>query len=79
MLDCLICVELLKGVRGAYSEAAAEKAYPNCEAVPCDQFDSAFQVIASTLSLFMSFNFVFMLKMRLILLVISLFRLLKSG
>ncbi|XP_016745242.2 arogenate dehydratase/prephenate dehydratase 2, chloroplastic isoform X3 [Gossypium hirsutum] len=35
-----------QGVRGAYSEAAAEKAYPNCEAVPCDQFDSAFQALA---------------------------------
>ncbi|MBA0674680.1 hypothetical protein Goari_016263, partial [Gossypium aridum] len=46
-----------QGVRGAYSEAAAEKAYPNCEAVPCDQFDSAFQVITSTLSLFLTFNF----------------------
>ncbi|MFQ6619725.1 hypothetical protein Gotur_000805 [Gossypium turneri] len=34
-----------QGVRGAYSEAAAEKAYPNCEAVPCDQFDSAFQAV----------------------------------
>ncbi|OMO60019.1 Prephenate dehydratase [Corchorus capsularis] len=31
------------GVRGAYSEAAAEKPYPNCEAVPCDQFDAAFE------------------------------------
>lgn len=34
----------LKGVRGAYSESAAEKAYPNCEAVPCEQFDTAFEV-----------------------------------
>ncbi|XP_022730756.1 arogenate dehydratase/prephenate dehydratase 2, chloroplastic-like [Durio zibethinus] len=34
-----------QGVRGAYSEAAAEKAYPNCEAVPCDQFDAAFQAV----------------------------------
>lgn len=33
-----------KGVRGAYSESAAEKAYPNCEAVPCEQFDTAFEV-----------------------------------
>nr|AAT39307.2 prephenate dehydratase family protein [Solanum demissum] len=31
-----------QGVRGAYSESAAEKAYPNCEAVPCEQFDTAF-------------------------------------
>ncbi|XP_075513918.1 arogenate dehydratase 2-like isoform X1 [Primulina tabacum] len=34
-----------QGVRGAYSESAAEKAYPNCEAVPCEQFDTAFQVV----------------------------------
>ncbi|KAK3206099.1 hypothetical protein Dsin_020145 [Dipteronia sinensis] len=34
-----------QGVRGAYSESAAEKAYPNCEAVPCDQFDVAFQAV----------------------------------
>nr|KJB35606.1 hypothetical protein B456_006G121300 [Gossypium raimondii]KJB35607.1 hypothetical protein B456_006G121300 [Gossypium raimondii]KJB35609.1 hypothetical protein B456_006G121300 [Gossypium raimondii] len=27
------------------SEAAAEKAYPNCEAVPCDQFDAAFEAV----------------------------------
>lgn len=34
----------VKGVSGAYSESAAEKAYPNCEAVPCEQFDTAFEV-----------------------------------
>ncbi|EXC33240.1 Arogenate dehydratase/prephenate dehydratase 2 [Morus notabilis] len=34
-----------QGVRGAYSESAADKAYPNCEAVPCDQFDSAFEAV----------------------------------
>ncbi|KZV35134.1 arogenate dehydratase/prephenate dehydratase 2, chloroplastic [Dorcoceras hygrometricum] len=34
-----------QGVRGAYSESAAEKAYPNCEAVPCEQFDTAFQAV----------------------------------
>ncbi|EFJ09454.1 hypothetical protein SELMODRAFT_184687 [Selaginella moellendorffii] len=34
-----------QGVPGAYSEAAACKAYPNCEAVPCEQFDSAFQAV----------------------------------
>lgn len=34
-----------QGVRGAYSESAAQKAYPNCEAVPCEQFDTAFEVI----------------------------------
>lgn len=34
-----------QGVRGAYSEAAAHKAYPNCEAVPCEQFESAFEAV----------------------------------
>jgi hypothetical protein len=33
-----------QGLPGAYSEAAANIAYPNCEAVPCDQFEAAFQV-----------------------------------
>ncbi|KAJ7552472.1 hypothetical protein O6H91_06G056700 [Diphasiastrum complanatum] len=34
-----------QGVPGAYSESAASKAYPNCEAVPCDQFEAAFQAV----------------------------------
>ncbi|KAF8395007.1 hypothetical protein HHK36_018946 [Tetracentron sinense] len=34
-----------QGVSGAYSESAAEKAYPNCEAVPCEQFDTAFEAV----------------------------------
>ncbi|KNA13377.1 hypothetical protein SOVF_117540 [Spinacia oleracea] len=34
-----------QGVSGAYSELAAETAYPNCEAVPCDQFDTAFEAL----------------------------------
>ncbi|KAL6980401.1 Arogenate dehydratase 2 [Sarracenia purpurea var. burkii] len=34
-----------QGVSGAYSESAAEKAYPDCEAVPCEQFDIAFQAV----------------------------------
>uniref|UniRef100_A0A5B7BKX2 Arogenate dehydratase n=1 Tax=Davidia involucrata TaxID=16924 RepID=A0A5B7BKX2_DAVIN len=34
-----------QGVRGAYSESAAEKAYKNCEAVPCEQFDTAFEAV----------------------------------
>ncbi|XP_010689440.2 arogenate dehydratase 2 [Beta vulgaris subsp. vulgaris] len=34
-----------QGVSGAYSELAAETAYPNCEAVPCDQFDTAFEAV----------------------------------
>lgn len=34
-----------QGVPGAYSEAAAGKAFPNCEAVPCEQFEGAFQAV----------------------------------
>ncbi|KAI4322219.1 hypothetical protein L6164_021931 [Bauhinia variegata] len=34
-----------QGVSGAYSESAAQKAYPNCEAVPCEQFDTAFEAV----------------------------------
>ncbi|KAL8089949.1 hypothetical protein AgCh_039422 [Apium graveolens] len=34
-----------QGVPGAYSEAAAGKAYPNCDAIPCDQFEIAFQAV----------------------------------
>ncbi|KAH9620088.1 hypothetical protein KSS87_022562 [Heliosperma pusillum] len=34
-----------QGVPGAYSEAAAGKAYPGCDAIPCDQFEVAFQAV----------------------------------
>ncbi|CAA0841275.1 Arogenate dehydratase/prephenate dehydratase 6-chloroplastic [Striga hermonthica] len=34
-----------QGVPGAYSEAAAGRAYPGCEAIPCDQFEVAFQAV----------------------------------
>ncbi|XP_047313335.1 arogenate dehydratase 1-like [Impatiens glandulifera] len=34
-----------QGVPGAYSEAAAGKAYPNCDPIPCDQFEVAFQAV----------------------------------
>ncbi|XP_027908995.1 arogenate dehydratase/prephenate dehydratase 2, chloroplastic-like [Vigna unguiculata] len=34
-----------QGVHGAYSESAAHKAYPNCEAVPCEQFETAFDAV----------------------------------
>lgn len=40
-----------QGVPGAYSEAAAGKAYPNCEAVPCEQFDAAFEVSNRTVKI----------------------------
>lgn len=34
-----------QGAPGAYSEAAATEAYPNCDAIPCDQFDVAFKAV----------------------------------
>ncbi|KAL2509023.1 Arogenate dehydratase [Forsythia ovata] len=34
-----------QGVPGAYSKAATGKAYLNCEAIPCDQFEVAFQAV----------------------------------
>ncbi|TYH02327.1 hypothetical protein ES288_A09G131900v1 [Gossypium darwinii] len=33
------------GIRGAYSESAAEKAYPNCETIACQHFHSTFQAV----------------------------------
>eukprot|EP00250_Pteridium_aquilinum_P001122 c11330_g2_i1 orf=1-615(-) len=39
-----------QGVPGAYSEAAAAKAYPQSEPVPCDQFEDAFQAVELWLS-----------------------------
>ncbi|KAK8517295.1 hypothetical protein V6N12_032489 [Hibiscus sabdariffa] len=34
-----------QGNPGAYGEEAALKAYPNCETVPCDQFEAAFDAV----------------------------------
>ncbi|XP_059438261.1 arogenate dehydratase/prephenate dehydratase 1, chloroplastic isoform X2 [Corylus avellana] len=34
-----------QGLPGAYSEAAALKAYPKSETVPCDQFEEAFKAV----------------------------------
>lgn len=34
-----------QGMPGAYSEGAATTAYPNCDGVPCDQFDVAFRAV----------------------------------
>ncbi|KAK4346998.1 hypothetical protein RND71_033337 [Anisodus tanguticus] len=34
-----------QGIPGSYSEAAALKAYPKCETVPCDQFEAAFKAV----------------------------------
>ncbi|KAH0916536.1 hypothetical protein HID58_030982 [Brassica napus] len=34
-----------QGIPGAYSETAALEAYPNCETVPCEHFETAFQAV----------------------------------
>ncbi|XVF42943.1 hypothetical protein PTKIN_Ptkin02bG0001000 [Pterospermum kingtungense] len=34
-----------KGILGSFSEDAALKAYPNCETVPCDEFEDAFKAV----------------------------------
>lgn len=34
-----------KGLPGSYSEDAALKAYPNCESVPCNEFEDAFKAV----------------------------------
>ncbi|KAK6124470.1 hypothetical protein DH2020_041776 [Rehmannia glutinosa] len=34
-----------RGVPGSYSEAAALKAYPKCETVPCDEFEAVFKAV----------------------------------
>ncbi|XP_060209599.1 arogenate dehydratase/prephenate dehydratase 1, chloroplastic-like isoform X2 [Lycium barbarum] len=39
-----------KGVPGAYSEEAALKAYPQCETVPCDEFEDAFKAVEQLLA-----------------------------
>ncbi|XP_059276955.1 arogenate dehydratase 2-like isoform X1 [Lycium ferocissimum] len=39
-----------KGVPGAYSEEAALKAYPQCETVPCDEFEDVFKAVERLLA-----------------------------
>nr|XP_027086787.1 arogenate dehydratase/prephenate dehydratase 1, chloroplastic-like isoform X3 [Coffea arabica] len=34
-----------QGLPGAYSEAAALRAYPECETVPCDEFEAVFKAV----------------------------------
>ncbi|GLJ18556.1 hypothetical protein SUGI_0330150 [Cryptomeria japonica] len=34
-----------QGLPGAFSEAAAAKAYPKCDAVPCEQFETVFEAV----------------------------------
>ncbi|CAL5410692.1 unnamed protein product [Camellia sinensis] len=43
--DCSKVRVAYQGIPGAYSETAALKAYPNCETVPCDQFEAAFKAV----------------------------------
>jgi len=38
-------VVAFQGVYGAYSEAAALEALPNCQPLPCEHFETAFQVL----------------------------------
>ncbi|CAJ1962490.1 unnamed protein product, partial [Sphenostylis stenocarpa] len=38
-----------KGLPGAYTEDAALKAYPKCETVPCDDFETSFEAVESGL------------------------------
>ncbi|PUZ73594.1 hypothetical protein GQ55_2G486800 [Panicum hallii var. hallii] len=39
-----------QGCPGAYSEAAAKKAYPSCHTVPCEYFETAFQAVEGCLA-----------------------------
>ncbi|KAI3718701.1 hypothetical protein L6452_19582 [Arctium lappa] len=39
-----------KGAPGAYSEIAALKAYPKCETVPCEEFESVFKQVELSLA-----------------------------
>ena len=34
-----------QGLPGSFSEDAALKAYPNCQTVPCDEFEDTFKVL----------------------------------
>ncbi|KAL5209715.1 hypothetical protein ABZP36_005338 [Zizania latifolia] len=38
-----------QGCPGAYSEVAAKKAYPNCQTVPCEHFDTTFKAVENWL------------------------------
>ncbi|KAJ6853339.1 arogenate dehydratase/prephenate dehydratase 1, chloroplastic-like [Iris pallida] len=39
-----VCIAY-QGSAGAFSEAAAFKAYPQCETLPCDEFEAAFKAV----------------------------------
>src|SRR5690606_10910969 len=36
-----------QGAEGAYSEAAARRAWPHAETVPCDSFEAVFDAVAA--------------------------------
>nr|CAB3455395.1 unnamed protein product [Digitaria exilis] len=40
-----VAYQVSVGCPGAYSEAAAKKAYPSCHTVPCEYFETAFQAV----------------------------------
>lgn len=39
-----------QGMYGAYSESVALEAVPNCEPLPCEQFETVFQVLSQWLA-----------------------------
>ena len=39
-----------QGMHGAYGEAAAVQAVPGCEPLPCEHFETAFQVLSQWLA-----------------------------
>jgi len=43
-------VVAFQGAYGAYSEAVALEAVPGCEPLPCEQFETAFQVLSQWLA-----------------------------
>lgn len=43
-------VVAFQGMYGAYSEAVALEAVPGCEPLPCEQFETAFQVLSQWLA-----------------------------
>lgn len=46
-----------QGVPGAYSELAAKRVYPSCEPVPCEQFETTFEVHSHALFFLTYFEF----------------------
>lgn len=40
----ILVILMVQGSPGSFTEDAALKAYPNCETIPCDEFEEAFKV-----------------------------------